>query len=90
MLNLTPLKATAGKALALLSTNCDCETNHVSVIMERDYIIVGRLAMMLDAKTNIIYRTIAAHILENLCAHGTLDQEHVKETLLPKVRYKKL
>ncbi|KAK3120297.1 hypothetical protein QOZ80_9AG0685310 [Eleusine coracana subsp. coracana] len=71
------LKATAGEALALLSTNS--EMNSAIVIDS-----FGPLTEVLDAE-NIEYRVIAAKILKNLCAHCDLDKERVKEALLPKV-----
>jgi hypothetical protein len=47
--------------------------------------ITGRLTELLDAKNNIISRTIAAEIMENLCAHSGVDKKYMKATLLPMV-----
>uniref|UniRef100_A0A0A9EHF7 Uncharacterized protein n=1 Tax=Arundo donax TaxID=35708 RepID=A0A0A9EHF7_ARUDO len=74
-----PNKATAGGALAFLSTNS--ETNSAFIMSGYDDIL-GRLTDKLDPKNNNIYRIIAADILGNLCAHCALDKERVKETLL--------
>uniref|UniRef100_A0A453HJZ6 Uncharacterized protein n=1 Tax=Aegilops tauschii subsp. strangulata TaxID=200361 RepID=A0A453HJZ6_AEGTS len=75
------LKVTAGKTLALLS-----KTATISVcIMSKYNNIADQVTEMLDAKNKIIYRTIAAEILENLCTHHAMDTEHVRDTLLPKV-----
>ncbi|XP_020194672.1 uncharacterized protein [Aegilops tauschii subsp. strangulata] len=71
------LKVTAGKTLALLA-----KTATVSALVVREY---ENIVEVLDAKNKIIYRTIAAEILENLCIHHKMDKEHVKTILLPKV-----
>ncbi|RLM69745.1 hypothetical protein C2845_PM17G04130 [Panicum miliaceum] len=76
------LKANAGATLALLSTN---SKSNSAIIMKEYDDIVGRLTKMLEAKNNIMYRTKAAEIIENLCAHCVLDKQHVTETLLPQV-----
>ncbi|KAL6868246.1 hypothetical protein ACP4OV_015091 [Aristida adscensionis] len=76
------LRATAGRTLALLTTSS--ETNSTFIMTEYDG-IVAHLTEMLGANNNTTYRTIAADILENLCSHGELNQEHVKETLIPVV-----
>lgn len=71
------LKVTAGKTLALLS-----KTATISELVMREY---ENIVELLDAKNMIIYTTIAAEILENLCSHHQMDKEHVKTILLPKV-----
>ncbi|XP_020166350.2 uncharacterized protein [Aegilops tauschii subsp. strangulata] len=78
------LKVMAGKTLlALLSKT----TRAISVvcIMRKYNPIVDQVTEMLDAKNKAIYRTIAAEILENFFALHTMDKNHVKNTLLPKV-----
>jgi hypothetical protein len=88
------LKVTAGKALVLLSdTELLSQTGSISVFIKSKYgNIVHRLTEILDAKNKIIYRTTAAKILENLCTHhamdNAMDNNHMKNTLLPKVTYK--
>ncbi|CAL4911499.1 unnamed protein product [Urochloa decumbens] len=77
------LRVTAGRTLASLSTNS--ETNPAFIMNGHNNDVVNRLTKMIDAKNNIRYRAIAAEILENLCAHSSLDKEYVKEALLPKV-----
>ncbi|CAL4899270.1 unnamed protein product [Urochloa decumbens] len=80
---LKPVKALAGRTLLLLST--DIESSN-ALIMTAHNDIVGRLTgKLVDTKNTSTYRTIAAKILENLCAHCDLDKQWVKETLLPKV-----
>ncbi|VAH93905.1 unnamed protein product [Triticum turgidum subsp. durum] len=71
------LKVTAGKTLALLS-----KTATMSGLVVREY---ENIVELLDAKNKIIYSTIAAEILENLCSRHQMDKEHVKTILLPKV-----
>ncbi|XP_037429603.1 uncharacterized protein LOC119295305 [Triticum dicoccoides] len=71
------LKVTAGKTLALLS-----KTVTISALVGREY---ENIVELLDAKNTIVYRTIAAEILENLCSHHQMDKEHVKTILLPKL-----
>ncbi|XBI72857.1 hypothetical protein VPH35_066722 [Triticum aestivum] len=70
------LKVTAGKTLALLS-----KTATMSGLVVREY---ENIVELLDAKNKIIYSTIAAEILENLCSRHQMDKEHVKTILLPK------
>ncbi|CAL4899252.1 unnamed protein product [Urochloa decumbens] len=79
---LKPLKEMAGGTLVLLSTNIESNS---ALIMTVQNDVSGRLTGILDAKNTTTYRTIAAQILENLCAHSDLDKQWVKETLLPKV-----
>ncbi|CAN6357699.1 unnamed protein product [Urochloa humidicola] len=76
------LTVTAGRTLASLSTNSETSS---AFIMNGHDDVVNRLTKMTDTKNNIRYRALAAEILENLCAHSSLDKEYVKETLLPKV-----
>ncbi|CAL4892161.1 unnamed protein product [Urochloa decumbens] len=79
---LKPLKEMAGRTLVLLSTNIESNS---ALIMTVQNDVSGRLTRILDANNTTTYRTIAAQILENLCAHSDLDKQWVKETLLPKV-----
>ncbi|XBI05715.1 hypothetical protein VPH35_133845 [Triticum aestivum] len=75
------LKVTAGKTLALLS-----KAGAISVCTMSEYNpIVEQVTEILDAKNKIIYRIIAAEILENLCTLHMMDKNHVKNTLLSKV-----
>jgi hypothetical protein len=81
------LKVMAGQALTVVSKTeflADAGRGSVFVTSKYSY-IVDRLTEILDAKNKIIYRTIAAAILENLCTYHTMDREYVKNTLLPKV-----
>ncbi|XP_048559175.1 uncharacterized protein LOC125539707 [Triticum urartu] len=75
------LRVTAGKALALLSRRKSIS----KFIMKEKNNIVEHLNGILDATNNITYRTVAVLLLENLCTHCTLDKDHVKEALQPKV-----
>ncbi|CAM0147894.1 unnamed protein product [Urochloa decumbens] len=80
---LKPVKAWAGRTLLLLST--DIESSNALITTAQDD-IVGRLTgKLVDTKNTTTYRTIAAQILENLCAHCDLEKQWVMETLLPKV-----
>ncbi|CAN6356179.1 unnamed protein product [Urochloa humidicola] len=72
----------AGKTLQYLLTKTE---SNAALVMNTQNDIIGRLAGILDAKNNAMYRGIAANILANLCAHCDLDKQWVKETLLPKV-----
>lgn len=72
------LQATAGRTLALLTTN----TKVNSSIVDDSF---GCLTELFDAKNNIKSRIAAAQILENICAHCDLDKGRVKDTLLPQV-----
>ena len=75
------LKVTAGKTLASLS-----KTGTISVCIMSEYNpIVEQVTEILDAKNKIIYRIIAAEILENLCTLHTMDKNHVRNNLLQKV-----
>jgi RNase P/RNase MRP subunit p29 len=69
----------AGRTLVSLSEN----NSNLIVNTRKD--ITGRLTELLDAKNNIIRRTIAAEIMENLCAHSGVDKKYMKATLLPMV-----
>jgi hypothetical protein len=69
----------AGRTLVSLSEN----NSDLIVNTRKD--ITGRLTELLDAKNNIISRTIAAEIMENLCAHSGVDKKYMKATLLPMV-----
>jgi hypothetical protein len=73
------LKVTAGETLALLS-----KTATMSALVARKY---EDIVKILEAKNKIIYRTIAAEILENLCSHHKMDKEQVKNILLPQVTF---
>ncbi|RLM70145.1 uncharacterized protein C2845_PM17G04110 [Panicum miliaceum] len=75
-----PLKTASGKTLALLSKTKD---NSLCIISKCGDIFY-RLIQKFD-DSSMIHRTTAAEILENLCTHHTLEEECVKETLLPKV-----
>ncbi|CAO2148141.1 unnamed protein product [Urochloa humidicola] len=72
------LKATAGRALAFLTTNREVNS---SIVKDS----FGRLTEMLDAKNNTKNRIIAARILENICYRCDLDREAVKDSLLSQV-----
>uniref|UniRef100_A0A8R7UYX5 Uncharacterized protein n=1 Tax=Triticum urartu TaxID=4572 RepID=A0A8R7UYX5_TRIUA len=77
------LKVMAGKTLlALLSKTT--RTISMVCIMRKYNSIVDQVTEMLDAKNKAIYRTIATEILEIFALH-TMDKNHVKNTLLPKV-----
>uniref|UniRef100_A0A3B6I5I2 Uncharacterized protein n=1 Tax=Triticum aestivum TaxID=4565 RepID=A0A3B6I5I2_WHEAT len=75
-------RVTAGKTLASLSKT---GTTISACIMSEYNPIVEQMTEILDAKNKVIYRTIAAEILENLCTLHTMDKNHVRNNLLQKV-----
>lgn len=73
---------TSGRTLALL-LHC-CPPNSLPITDLNDNIC--HLTRILDDKNNkIMYRTIAAWILEGLCAYHDIDYHLLKATVLPKV-----
>ncbi|KAL6868247.1 hypothetical protein ACP4OV_015092 [Aristida adscensionis] len=88
-------KTTAGRNLVLLSTNSKTHSDSImraynslavlnqSSIDPKD--IVAHLTELFGDYNDIVYSTIAAEILKNLCTHNALEEQRVKETLLPKV-----
>ncbi|KAM3205977.1 hypothetical protein ACQJBY_061579 [Aegilops geniculata] len=74
------LRVTAGNTLALLS-----KTGTLSLCIISDYNHI--VDQVTGTTKKAIYRTIAAEILENLSTLSlhTMDENHVKNTLLPKV-----
>uniref|UniRef100_A0A8I6XZV5 Uncharacterized protein n=2 Tax=Hordeum vulgare subsp. vulgare TaxID=112509 RepID=A0A8I6XZV5_HORVV len=81
------LRITAGRTLLALLSKATGTISVVCIMSEYNHSIVDQLTEILDAKNMVIYRTIAAEILENLCAlhMNMMDKNHVKNTLLPKV-----
>ncbi|CAO2140713.1 unnamed protein product [Urochloa humidicola] len=84
------LKACDSDSLAPLTGLPDNENTialPIEVIIEDKKNTVAHLTELLDATNNITYRTIAAEILENICAHCDWDKHKqiIKELLLPKV-----
>ncbi|CAL4994490.1 unnamed protein product [Urochloa decumbens] len=80
-----PLKLTAGRTLVLTSTNS--QTNSDFIMRAYHGNLLDSLTGLLDSKKNIMYRTIAAEILENFCTHCDWNKHKqiVIESLLPKV-----
>lgn len=81
------LRITAGRTLLALLSKATGTISVVCIMSEYNHSIVDQVTEILDAKSMVIYRTIAAEILENLCAlhMNMMDKNHVKNTLLPKV-----
>ncbi|CAL4985327.1 unnamed protein product [Urochloa decumbens] len=76
---------TAGRSLVLITTNS--QTNSDFIMRAYHGNILARLAGLLANKKNVIYRTIAAEILDNLCTHcdWNVYKLILTESLLPKV-----
>lgn len=81
---LNPLKAVAGRTLALLSSKS--ERNSLHIIRERDDNADRLTEIMFDGNTNTVYKITAAEVLVNLCTHSMLPEEYVRGKLLPEVR----
>jgi len=71
----------AGRAMVSLSTNSESNS---ALIMTTETGIIGNLTGILD-NIFITRRTIAAEMMANLCAHCNVDNNTMKEILLPKV-----
>lgn len=95
---LKPVKATAGRMLAVLSSDSKIETMNIKEAYDGIAAcltgspddkknIIAHLSELIDAKNSIVYRTVAAEILANLCTHCDLesDKQLVKGALLPLV-----
>lgn len=95
---LKPVKATAGRMLAVLSSDSKIETMNIKEAYdgivarltgspEDKKNIIAHLSELIDAKNSIVYRTVAAEILTNLCTHCDLesDKQLIKGTVLPLV-----
>ncbi|WVZ95200.1 hypothetical protein U9M48_040994 [Paspalum notatum var. saurae] len=83
------LKATAGRNLLglLLSTDTDAKADVVLACVATDgQNIVPDIIGLLEGKNNIIYRIIAAKILENLCTCSNLEESTATaKVLTPKL-----